>query len=93
MKRVGNYSYEVSPLKGKKLRVIVKGKTIDFGQLPYQHHSDATGLLKKSLSHNDEARRKRYLTRTANIRDKQGRLTKDDPSSANYHARRILWNA
>lgn len=32
-----------------------------------------------------------YLQRSAGIRDKNGNLTKDDPFSANYWARRVLW--
>lgn len=43
--------------------------------------------------HGDLARRKSYLARSAGIRDKRGRLTKDDIFSANYWARRDLWAA
>lgn len=43
--------------------------------------------------HGDRARRKSYLARSAGIRDKRGRLTKDDIFSANYWARRDLWAA
>lgn len=35
--------------------------------------------------------RKRYLARSAGIRNKQGKLTKDDKNSANHWARKILW--
>jgi len=41
--------------------------------------------------HHDKKRRKNYLARSGGIRDKEGNLTKDDPKSANYWARRILW--
>jgi hypothetical protein len=43
--------------------------------------------------HYDEKRRGNYLSRSAGIKDKTGRLTKDDPFSANYWSRRILWNS
>jgi hypothetical protein len=56
-----------------------------------EHFKDKTGLLPKSLNHGDKERRKNYLTRTAKIKDGKGKLTKDNPSSANYHARRVLW--
>jgi hypothetical protein len=44
-------------------------------------------------SHYDEKRRENYLSRSAGIKDKTGRATKDDPFSANYWSRRILWNS
>lgn len=88
--KIDGYEYSKSTAKGKKLMTQVNGKTIHFGQLPYGHFKDRTGIY-KSLNHNDETRRKNYLRRTANIRDKQGRLTRNNPSSPNYHARRILW--
>jgi hypothetical protein len=54
------------------------------------HFKDKTGIW-KSLDHGDKKRRKNYLTRSAGIRGKDGKLTKDDPLSPNYHARRVLW--
>ena len=36
--------------------------------------------------------RKKYLARSGGIRDKYGRLTKDNPLSSNYWARKILWS-
>ena len=41
--------------------------------------------------HKDKQRRKNYLTRSAGIRNKSGKLTKDDPFSPNYWARKELW--
>jgi hypothetical protein len=41
--------------------------------------------------HGSEERRKNYLARSGGIRDKSGKLTKDDKFSANYWARKILW--
>lgn len=90
MVKIGKYNYEKSPRKGFKLRVVVGKKTIDFGQQGYQHFKDKTGIW-KSLDHNNKERRKKYLTRSAGIKDKQGNLTKNNPLSANYHARRVLW--
>lgn len=88
--KVGKYTYEKSPVKNKKLRTTVNGKTVDFGHTSYEHFKDKTGIW-KSLDHGDTTRRKNYLTRTANQKDGKGNLTKDNPMSANYHARRILW--
>lgn len=73
-------------LADKKLVIRVskdgKEKLIHFGNKDYTNY----GI------HHDKERLKNYLTRSAGIRDKDGRLTKDDPFSANYWARRILWN-
>ena len=88
--KVGKYEYEKSPVKNKKLRVKVDGKTIDFGDTRYQHFKDKTKHW-TSLDHQDKKRRENYLTRSAMIKDKAGKLTKDNPASSNYHARRILW--
>ena len=79
--KVGKYRYQKSTRPGKKLMTVVKGRTIHFGD------------SSKKLDHNDEERRKNYLARSAGIKDKKGRLTKDNPESANYHSRRVLWSA
>jgi hypothetical protein len=91
MVKVGRYDYELSTKKDKKLMVRVKGKLIHFGFKGMQHFKDKTGLLPKSLNHGDKTRQKNFLTRSAGIRDKQGKLTKNNPMSPNYHARRVLW--
>jgi TFIIF-interacting CTD phosphatase-like protein len=75
-----------STAKGKKMMVLavktVSGakrvKLIHFGALGYGHNYS-------------QAAKKSYLARSAGIRDKRGRLTKDDRWSANYWARKILW--
>ena len=71
--------------KGKKKMVLVKKgdkvRIVHFGQKGYQDFTQ----------HKDKARRKNYLTRSAGIRNKSGQLTKDDPFSPNYWARRNLW--
>lgn len=91
-KKIGNFTYMKSTAKDKKLMVITpKGKLIHFGQMPYEHFFDKTGLLDKKLNHKDKVRRVSYLQRTANIKRKDGTLTKDDPESSNYHARRVFW--
>jgi hypothetical protein len=71
--------------------VVVNNKIIHFGASGMEHFKDKTGLLPKSLNHGDKERRKNYLTRTAKIKDGKGKLTKDNPNSANYHSRRVLW--
>lgn len=70
---------------GKKLTVYVRDddgevRQIHFGDADYRH------------DYSPEAR-KAYLARSAGIRDGEGNLTKDDPQSANYWARRVLWRA
>ena len=90
MVKIGKYNYEKSNRKGKKLMVEVDGKTIHFGDTRRQHFKDKTGIH-ADKDHNDKKRRKNYLTRSAGITDGEGKLTKDNPAFANYHARRILW--
>lgn len=41
--------------------------------------------------HKNPERRKNYLARSAGIKDKSGKPTKDDPFSANHWARKVLW--
>jgi hypothetical protein len=91
MVKIGKYDYKLSTKKDKKLMTEVNGKTIHFGQRGYEHFFDKTGLLPKSLNHNDPKRRKNYLTRSRGIKNKEGQLTANIPSSPNYHAIRILW--
>ena len=51
------------------------------------------GFGLKGYKHNYSAKaRKAYLARSAGIRDKSGRLTKNDKNSANYWSRRE-WKA
>lgn len=90
-KTVDGYEYKLSTAKDKKLMVVVNGKTIHFGQKGYTHFRDRTGLLPKYLNHGDKQRRDSYLSRTAKILRKDGSKTANDPNSANYHARKILW--
>lgn len=94
MVKVGKYNYEKSTRPDKKLMVVVekdgKKKTVHFGARNMEHFKDKTGIF-KSKDHGDKDRRKNFLTRSAGIKNKSGGLTKDDPFSPNYHARRVLW--
>ena len=90
MIKIGKYNYEKSTRKDKKLMTVVDGKKVHFGNPNYQQYKDRTGIWKK-LDHLDPERRKNYLSRARGIKNKQGQLTKDIPSSPNYHAIRILW--
>lgn len=73
-----------STRKDKKMMVYVfNPKTqrinlIHFGDPYYRHNYSKTAWEK-------------FMKRSAGIRDKKGRLTKDNPMSANYWARKILW--
>ena len=69
-------------LKNKKLVVLYNGKIIHFGDKRYTNY----GI------HTNKERLKNYLKRSANIRDSKGNLTKNNPYSANYWSRKILWN-
>ena len=67
-----------------------KVKKIGFGMKGMQQFKDKIGYY-KSLDHNDEERRKRYLARAKGIKDKQGNLTWKDKNSANWWAIHKLW--
>ena len=75
-----------STAKGKKMMVLAT-KTIDGQKYVRLIHFGAIGY---GHNYSPEAK-KRYLTRTAGIRNKEGKLTRNDPWSANYWARKILW--
>jgi TFIIF-interacting CTD phosphatase-like protein len=69
--------------KYKKMVYVMKDnkkRKIGFGLKGYKHNYSAKA-------------RKAYLARSAGIRDKSGKLTKNNKNSANYWARRVLWNA
>ena len=71
-----------STSKDKKMMVLVRHRgvvrLVHFGQRGYAHN------------YSPEAKAN-YLARSAGIRDKDGNLTKDDPFSPNYWARKVLW--
>ena len=89
-KKIGDYTYKKSTRSTKKLMTTVAGKIIHFGAISMEHYFDKTGLTPQKLNHGDKKRQKNYLQRSAGIKS-MGNLTKDDPTSANYHSRRILW--
>ena len=66
----------------KKVYVMKKGKKrlIGFGLKGYRHNYSAKA-------------RKSYLARSAGIRNKSGKLTKNDKNPSNFWARKILWGA
>jgi len=76
-----------SKAKGKKMSVYVMKN----GKKKLIHFGDASML--DYTQHKDDKRRASYLARSAGIRDKNGKLTKDDKNSSNYWSRRVLWNA
>lgn len=77
-----------STKKGKKKMVYVmkdgKKKLIHFGQSGAPDFASGTAT---------KAQQKSYLARSGGIRNKAGKLTKNDKNSANYWSRKILWNA
>jgi len=75
-----------STSKNKKMMVLATknihgekfAKLVHFGAKGYGHN------------YSNEAK-KNYLSRSSNIRNKEGELTRDDCWSANYWSRKILW--
>ena len=81
-KRLGAKSLDYSKQKSKKYVVETEsGKKINFGSIKYEDF----------LIHKDEGRRQKYLNRTKNIKNKDGELTFNNPESANYWSRHLLW--
>lgn len=68
----------------KKMVLAKKGDEVKLVRYGHRGYEDFT-------QHGDADRRKNYLARSAGIRDKDGKLTKDDKFSANHWARRDLW--
>lgn len=96
--RYRGQTFKVSPSKPstaknkKRMRVIEniktgRKKTVHYGHTGYQNYGGSSG----KYVHRSKKRQANYLTRSAGIKDKSGRLTKDNPLSPNYHARRDLW--
>lgn len=90
MPKVGRYEYKKSTRPGKKLMVVVDGKTIHFGDSSLGHFKDKTGLW-KSKDHGDAERRKSFRARMSGIKNKDGSKVGNDPKSPAYHALRVLW--
>jgi len=53
------------------------------------HFGDSS--MQDFTQHKDKERRKNYLARSGGIRNKEGKLTKNDKNSANYWSRKINW--
>lgn len=53
------------------------------------HFGDSS--MKDFTQHKDKKRRASYLARSGGIRNKEGKLTKNDKNSANYWSRRVNW--
>jgi hypothetical protein len=87
----GTFDYSLSDRKDKKLKVLIDGRYIHFGDLNYSHFFDKTGLLDPKLNHHDKDRRKMYLKRATYITDKHHNMTAEDINSPNYHSINILW--
>lgn len=68
----------------KKMVLAKKGDEVKLVKFGLRGMQDFT-------QHKDEDRRKNYLARSAGIKDKSGKLTKDDVFSANHWARKVLW--
>lgn len=72
--------------KYKKFYVIVtkgnKTRTVHYGDTRYQSYDQ----------HGDKDRRDRYIARASKIKNKQGKLTIDDPFSPTYWSMRKLWS-
>lgn len=89
-------SIEESPRADKKYMMVVSYRgnehTVHFGNPEYQHYHDrAPGAIWSDHDHNDPDRRRNYLARATAIRNKQGKLTVNDPFSPNRYAVIVLW--
>jgi len=68
----------------KKMVLAKKGEEVKLVKFGLRGMEDFT-------QHKDSKRRANYLARSGGIKDKDGNLTKNDPFSANYWARKVLW--
>jgi len=74
-----------STKQGKKGMVyVMKG-----GSKRLLHFGDSSMTDKRKGA--SKAQQKSYLARSAGIRNKQGKLTKNDRTSANYWSRKVNW--
>jgi hypothetical protein len=90
-KIINGKEFFLSDKTNKKLKVMVNGKWIHFGDSRYKQYFDKTRLLDKSTNHLDPERRIAYLKRATQIKDKHGHLTANDKTSPNYFAIHYLW--
>jgi hypothetical protein len=85
--------FKKSTNKNKKYMVKTpKGKWIHFGAVGMEQYKDTTGLgLYSKYDHLDKERRRRYLSRAKGIKTKDGKLTWNNPESANFYSVKFLW--
>ena len=76
------YKPEKSKRKNKKFMVKTKNGIVHFGDERYEDYTQ----------HKDKKRRESYCKRTKGIKNKKGELTYKDKDTANYWARKLLWN-
>ena len=74
-----------STRKGKKGQVYV----MKDGKKRLIHFGDSSMTDKRKGA--SKAQQKSYLARSAGIRDKEGKLTKNNKNSANYWSRKVNW--
>ena len=53
------------------------------------HFGDSS--MSDMTKHKDPKRQKSYLARSGGIKNKEGKLTKNDKNSANYWSRKVNW--
>lgn len=70
--------------KHKKVVLAKKGDEVKLVKFGLRGMEDFT-------QHKDPERRKNYLARSAGIKDKSGKPTKDDKFSPNFWSRKVLW--
>jgi len=70
--------------KEKKMVLAKKGDEVKLVRFGLRGMEDFT-------QHKDPERRANYLARSAGIKGKDGKPTKDDVFSANHWARKVLW--
>lgn len=81
-KKLGAEFLDYSSTKNNKYMVILPdGKKVHFGSKTYPDY----------LIHQDSDRRERYLARAKKIKNRDGKLTYENPESANYWSVRLLW--
>ena len=79
------YKPRKSTRAGKKGMVYVMKN----GRKKLIHFGDSS--MSDFTKHKDPKRRANYLRRSGGIRNKQGKLTKNDKNSANYWSRKVNW--
>ena len=81
-KDLGAVSLDYSSRKNNKYMVqLPNGKKVHFGSPKYEDFT----------IHQDEERRKKYLSRASKIKNKKGELTYKDIESPNFWSINLLW--